>query len=58
MSITEVATAAERLLDQYDFGKNPALAPKPSKADTTLANTYAAVLDNYNNGMYCGGTTE
>jgi hypothetical protein len=54
--IQQVALQAETLLDQYDFDGNDHEKLNKKSDDATLANYLAALLDNYNNGMYCGST--
>ena len=50
--VLSTAQLAEALLDKYNYdGKDKSGL---SKADSTLALSYSAILDNYNNGDYCG----
>ena len=54
MTIVQVAIEAEKLLDGIDYDGVDASGIK--KGDAALALSLAKVLDQYNNGMFCGST--
>lgn len=56
MTIDEVALAAEKLLDEVNFDAVDTGISKKDKKVAAYALELATILDNYNNGMYCGTT--
>lgn len=51
--VLDAALEAEQLLDKYNFDGNSHTMPKRS-GDAAVANQLATLLDNYNNGEFCG----
>ena len=57
VDINDIILQAETLLDEYNFdATGVGIDKKKDKADAAYALELASILDNYNNGLYCGST--